>query len=126
MKILQYWCAAVLSFLCVLVGRGQARAADEYVGSQFTDGTVFSEVVVKDHLVAIPFPNVHGPLAFGSIDSWLLRWKIDNLKTNQPNYPEHVIYLAHQKRTGQMAYGFRASASSFFVACNSSNTVELY
>ncbi len=106
--------------------RTAAYAANEYIGSQFTDGIVFSEVVVEDHLLAIPFPNVHSPLATGHIESWLLRWNIANLKTNQPNRPDRVIYLARQKRTGQILDGFRASASTNFVVCNPSAGVELW
>jgi hypothetical protein len=116
----------VLSLLCFLAGRLPARAADVYVGSQFTDGTIYSEVRVRDHLFAIPFPNVHGPLAVGNIESWLYRWNIAYLKTNQPNRPAQAIPLAHQRRTGEMAYGFRASASSDFLACDASDGVELY
>jgi len=70
----------------ILAIRTAAYAADEYIGSQFTDGIIFSEVVVKDHLLAIPIPNVHSPLATGHLESWLLRWNIANLKTNQPSY----------------------------------------
>src|SRR5579859_3080911 len=75
-----------------------AHAASEYVGSQFADGTVFSMVLVQDHLFAIPFPNVHDPMATGHIESWLVRWKLADLKTNRVNSPEQVIYLARQKR----------------------------
>lgn len=103
-----------------------AYAADEYIGSQFTDGIVFSEVVVKDHLFAIPFPTVHSPLATGHIESWLLRWRIAGLKTNQPNRPDQVIYLARQKRTGEILDGFRASASTNFLVCNPSAAMELW
>ena len=118
---------AALTFVVVLACQNQVRAADEYMGSLCADGTVFSEVIVRDHLFVIPFPNVHGPLALaGGIDSWLLRWQIANLKTNQQNDPEQVFYLAHQQRTGEMAYGFLASGSANVVACNSSKSVDLY
>jgi len=39
-------------FVSLLAGFVQASAAEVYVGSQFMDGTVYSEVIVKDHLVA--------------------------------------------------------------------------
>src|SRR5208282_327866 len=54
--VLQPLCVVILSSLFVLVGGLQARAAGEYVGSQFTDGSVYSEIVVKDSVTAIPFP----------------------------------------------------------------------
>jgi hypothetical protein len=102
------------------------QAANEYIGSQFTDGNVFSMVVVQEHLLAIPWPNVHAPIATGNIESWLVRWKIGNLTTNQLNPSEQVIYLAKQPRTGEILDGFRASASTNFIICNPANAVELW
>lgn len=119
-------CIFMLLLPAVLSGPVPMSAADEYVGSQFTDGAVYSEVLVEDHLTAIPFPNVHSPLARGSTDSWLLRWNITGLKTNRSNYPDQVNYLTHQGRTGLMAYGFRAGGYSSAAVCNTAKAVELY
>jgi hypothetical protein len=126
MRTLQCYRVAILSLLYLLGSCAPTCAANEYVGSQFANGTIFSEVVVQDHLFAIPFPNVHGPLATGHTESWLVRWNVADLKTNQPNRSSQVIYLARQPRTGEMAYGFRASASSDFLACDAASAVELY
>jgi hypothetical protein len=126
MSIRRHFRLALALMLCCVLGPALTWAADEYVGSQFADGAVFSEVVVKDHFFAIPFPSVHGPLAGGYIESWLLRWNIADLRTNQPNSPQSVIYLARQKRTGEMAYGFRASASPDLLVCDSAGAVDLY
>jgi len=124
MTISQY-SRAVLPLLLFLIC-APVQAANEYVGSQYTDGVVFSMVVVQDHLQAIPWPNVHAPIATGKIESWLIRWKIDDLRTNQPNSSEEVIYLAKQSRTGEILDGFRASASTNFIICNPANAVELW
>lgn len=123
MRIFQICFAVLLTTVAIT---NAVYAANEYIGSQFTDGIVFSEVVVEDHLFALPFPNVHSPLATGHIESWLLHWNIANLKTNQPNRPDQIIYLARQNRTGQILDGFRASASTNFVVCNPSAGVELW
>lgn len=128
MSALRGPCLALLSFVAMLAGPVKARATGQYVGSQFADGSVYAEVIVEDHLSAIPFSSVRARLAptHGSIDCWLLRWKTPALKTNESNYPDQAIYLAHQTRTGQMAYGFHAGSSSSLVVCDAANAVELY